>query len=243
MKKEQEINQNQEVQQGISRPQKTKKFSTRMWRILAVFLFLAIVCGLAFYVITNREEPVSVDQLSIVIDPGHGSDQSPGAVYEGVFERDVNWQIAIKVKEKLEDYGITVSLTRGNDNIMVTPEERADFANKMDADLFVSIHQNAVETVETAQGIETWYSPQNHKKSKRLAEAIQQSVIDRTQANDRGTKEDTGLVVTNRTKMPSCLIETGFLTNAEERQKLTEEQYQEQLAQGIVDGIINYFGI
>lgn len=223
-------------------PEKRKRFSTWLWAIPAFLLILAIG-GSVFLFTRNPQQPVSIDELTIVIDPGHGSEQSPGAVCEGIYERDVNWQIALKVKAKLEDRGLKVYLTRGDDNVMVTPKERADFANEKKADLFVSIHQNSVDNNESARGIETWYSPYNHSQSRQLADTVQKAVIGKTAAKDRGIKDDTGLVVTNFTKMPSCLIETGFLTNPEERANLTEDAYQEKLAQGIAEGILSFLSL
>jgi len=105
----------------------------------------------------------------------------------------------------------------------------------------VSIHQNTFED-GAVEGIETWYDGSDSvRNSKRLAQLIHQETINTTGAVQRQIRDDAQLHVTGKTVMPACLIETGFLSNPGEREKLVSPEYQEQIAEGIVRGIDLYF--
>ena len=131
-------------------------------------------------------------------------------------------------------------MTRTED-VNVYLNERARIANREDADIFISIHQNALEEDDVTSGIETWYNPVKDTQSKLLAKNIQENIIEATNANDLGIKESEGLIVTKNTLMPSCLVETGFLSSTEERKKLTSSEYQDKIVEGIYNGIKSYF--
>ena len=172
----------------------------------------------------------------IVLDAGHGG-SDPGAVYFGVSEKNVNFSVMQKVQALLLKQGYYVRLTRSDDS-RVSLSERTEFANEIDADLFVSLHSNAADQAPTASGIETYYYSQD-EAGKVLAGFIQESVIQATGAKNRKTKTANFYVCKN-TEMPAVLVEMGFLTNEAECRNLTDESYQTKLAEGIVCGIINY---
>ncbi|MEL7566008.1 MAG: N-acetylmuramoyl-L-alanine amidase [Dehalobacterium sp.] len=175
----------------------------------------------------------------IVLDPGHGGEGSPGCVYGGILERDVTLEISLLIRDALVQRGYTVMMTREKDET-VTLEQRTEMANKSDADLFISIHLNAHED-DGVSGIETWFNPNTNTRSSALAGDVQQSIIASTKGKDRGTYSDASLILTREVLIPSCLVEAGYLSNDEEREKMTTEAYREKIAQGITDGVEQYF--
>lgn len=177
------------------------------------------------------------DQV-IVIDPGHGG-MDGGCVFEGITEKEINREIAGRVKDKLEQKGYKVSLARKGDEL-VDKADRVEEANRQNARLYVSIHQNSCEDA-SASGMETWYDDTDAAgESKRLARLIQQETVRLTGAADRELVSDPEMCVTSKSKMPACLIETGFLSNREERKKLNTAEYQDKVAEGIANGIDLY---
>ena len=179
------------------------------------------------------------DHPLIMIDPGHGGTDE-GSYAGGILEKDINMEIAKKLRECLEEAGYRVLMTRCSDTYL-TKEQRAEAANRYGADAFVSIHQNTYEEEEPT-GIETWYDGTDPSRdSRRLALLIHEETVKRTGAKERELRGDAGFVVTGWTKMPACLIETGFLSSPEEREKLTQAEYQEKLAEGIAEGIDAFF--
>ncbi len=175
----------------------------------------------------------------VALDPGHGGADG-GCSRKGIMEKDINLQIAFAVKGKLQALGYQVMLTRDSDQAL-TLEERVNTANRNQADIYVSIHQNADEASE-AKGIELLYSSQNEgKASGRLAELIHKYTVENTGASGREIIKEEGLYVIRECVMPSCLIETGFLSNRAECGRLTDPEYQDQIAEGIASGIDLFF--
>ena len=174
----------------------------------------------------------------IVIDPGHGGADG-GCAFDGVLEKDINREIAWTVVKKLRSKGYRVVLARQGDDY-VEKETRVEAANKQNAILYVSIHQNSYKG-GSVSGIETWYYANDETgESRRLAQLIQQETVRETGAKGRELVADTEFCVLNKSNMPACLIETGFLSNRKERDKLCTEEYREQIAEGIVKGIELY---
>ena len=187
----------------------------------------------------SYNQPNKIDKC-IVIDAGHGGEEEPGCIFGNVLEKTIDLQIAKKLQEVLSKEYTEVIMTRTED-VNVYLNERARIANRADADIFISIHQNALEDDTVTSGIETWYNPVKDTESKILAENIQTNVINATNAEDLGIKESTGLIVTSKTEMASCLVETGFLSSTKERQNLVSDSYQDKIVQGIYNGIKAYF--
>ena len=174
----------------------------------------------------------------IVIDPGHGGVDG-GCVFEDVLEKDINREIAWSVAKKLRNMGYQVILVRQGDDY-VDKMDRVEKANRKNAILYISIHQNSCE-YSSVSGIETWYDENDSTgDSRRLAQCVQQETVKTTGAVERELVPDTELCVLNKSNMPACLIETGFLSNKQERDKLSTEEYREQVAEGIVKGITLY---
>ncbi len=180
----------------------------------------------------------------VVIDAGHGG-SDPGASYthDGVkyVEKEINLAVAQKVSDILKDNGIRVEMTRSGDTYP-TLTDRSDFANKLGASMFVSIHSNAAAEYSEASGIEVYYSETNNEdrygvKSKTLATDIYKNMIKNTGAKARGVKTAQH-VVTRTSEMPAVLIELGFLTNIEEAKNLLDDSYRDLLASAIAAGVI-----
>jgi len=175
----------------------------------------------------------------IAIDPGHGGIDE-GCTATGVKEKDVNLQIAMLVKEKLEELGFRVMLTRQEDTYLAK-EDRVRLANDAKADAFVSIHQNTFEDAGIS-GMETWYDGTCLKRdNERLAQLVHMQTLKSTGAQERELRGDADFHVTSMTQMPACLIETGFLSSEQEKNQLLSSEYQEQIAEGIVNGIDLFF--
>ena len=191
---------------------------------------------------------------AIFLDPGHGGSDS-GAVENGVREKDLTLSVYNKVSSRLASLGYTVLTSRNTDKD-VGLVSRADQANKSNADMFLSIHFNAGGR-GTAYGIETYYykpedgytptinkenhnNPERIEKSRKLANKIQQNLLYKTGAYDRGVKR-ASFAVLRETSIPSILVELGFIDNQEEVNKIKTNEYQEKLADGIVDGIVEYY--
>ena len=176
--------------------------------------------------------------ILVVIDPGHGG-SDPGAHGDYLRESDVNLKTAKYLRKKLEGLGFNVYMTRTTDKY-VGLYDRPNIANDLRADLFVSIHANAA-TSRKARGIETFYCPQEFSTKKyELAKNILDSLIAKTGAVNRGAISKAAFVVTRETKMPSTLVELGFLTNPEEEQLLMKDSYLELEAEAIKDGILKF---
>lgn len=174
----------------------------------------------------------------VVIDPGHGGEDE-GCENDGIQEKDINLAIAGMVRDQLAGMGYQVVMTREADAYMAK-EERVKNANAWGADIYVSIHQNTFED-GSVEGIETWYDGRAGADNERLARLVHQETLKSTGAAARELRGDSEFHVTGETSMPSCLIETGFLSNEGEREKLAAPEYQRQIADGIASGIDLYF--
>lgn len=179
-------------------------------------------------------------QKLIVIDAGHG-DEDPGSSISNVDEKDLNLQIALKLKSALEEEGYEVMMTRSDDTYL-TLTERAEFANEVEADLFISIHQNSYIDDSTVSGIEVYYNESTKTESDEvLAQFIQTELVETTGARDRGIRAYDELVMTRKTEMPACLVELGYMTNKSELSLLQSDAYQYKLVTGMVNGINQFF--
>lgn len=180
--------------------------------------------------------PLDPGRKTIVLDPGHGG-SADGAKYEGIPEKAVNLSVARKLEAILKELGYNVVMTRSDDST-VGLYRRADIANAVNADLFVSLHANASETNLQARGIYTYHHP-GSRRGARLAQAIQSSLIQATGAQDRGV-ESADFVVLRETNMCAVLVEMGFLSTHGELMTLISSSYQDRLALGISEGIVRY---
>ncbi|MDD5447714.1 MAG: N-acetylmuramoyl-L-alanine amidase [Actinomycetota bacterium] len=177
----------------------------------------------------------SYGRACICIDPGHGG-SDPGAVSNGVNEKDVNLDVALRTRALLQQLGFEIVMTRESD-VYVSLEERCRVANACGAYVFVSIHTNA-HTSTTAEGTET-YCYYSSEKGRELATSVHKEVVKRINRKDRGVKEASYYVLSN-TNMPAALLEAAFLTNPEEARLLLNPDFRQRIAEGISAGVEAY---
>jgi len=201
------------------------------------------------------KKPASIDEVVVVIDAGHGGKDSgalgrdeegeiiydeDGEIY--IQEKDINLIVAKKVYECLKEEGINVVLTRSKD-VFLELRDIADKANDEEATVFVSIHCNSVDGISTAEGVEVLYFDKESDadygiSSKKLADNILEEIVDSVDTVDRGLKERPGLAVLKWTEMPAALVELGFVTSANDQERLLNKKWREKTAEAISDGII-----
>lgn len=194
--------------------------------------------SLSFVTLSKNPPQSSVLNKVIVIDAGHGG-HDPGAVANGLQEKEVVLDISLRVEAKLRAAGANVVMTRRNDTF-IELTERANIANRANASSFVSVHANAFNG--SAHGSETYWlnSAQTSEDSRRLATAIQKHLINELATNDRGVKTANFSVLRN-TNMPAALVEVGFLTNKQEAEKMKLASFREKAAVAIYKGILEYY--
>ena len=203
-------------------------------------------------------EPVNYGNYKNVVflDPGHGG-RDPGAVYNGLREKDLNMSIYRKLRSELEKLGYTVLTSRDSDVYVDYVTERSEMVNKTDADLFISIHFNATGVPgANRSGVETYiYEPDDDIKprinkvahddptrlseSKRLADNIHNSIVSVAGANDRGV-HGSNYAVLRETAKPAVLLELGYMDSPEYK-KISDDKYQNKLVEGIVTGLRNFY--
>jgi len=200
----------------------------------------------SFFKINVKSEntiPTNPSGKTIVIDAGHGG-KDPGALsILGFKEKEVNLSIALKLENALRQKGYNVIMTRNTDTY-VDLYERPKIANNVKADLFISIHCNST-LLNSVNGLELLYCPATESSYKTVdqypfAKSIHDSIVSSTGINSRGIKKRSDLVVLRLTNMPAVLIETAFLTNPDDSQKLIQDSFQQKVVQGIVNGVEQY---
>ncbi len=191
-----------------------------------------------------KDENANTSDRLIVIDAGHGG-KDPGATSVNKRkEKDLNLSISLKLNDALEAKGYNTIMTRDKDEF-IDLYERARIANDNYADVFVSIHGNAHDN-KSISGIQVLYCPATQSEKKEVdqhpfAKIIMDELLKATGAADKGIIQRPNLVVLRETKMPSVLVETGFLSNAAEENLLFTEDYQYKIVDAIIKGIEKYF--
>ncbi|MBR6127752.1 N-acetylmuramoyl-L-alanine amidase [bacterium] len=179
---------------------------------------------------TPKKPPI---KNKVVIDPGHGGSDY-GAIREGINEKDITLELSQRVASILKSKGYKTALTRVDDTYLGL-QERCDFTEEENPEIFVSIHVNSAVATEPS-GLETHYY---HENSIGLAEIIQKHLVKEIDSKDRGVLKSKFYVI-NHTDVPAVLVETGFLSNAEERAELVTEKRKQATAKAIADGIMEY---
>lgn len=171
---------------------------------------------------------------TVTVDPGHGG-IDPGCGEEGSLEKDIVLPISMKLKALLEQAGVTVVMTRTTDQT-VSLDDRAIMANNAASDLFVSIHCNSYEGV--ARGMDCYY----HKNDS--AKLLAQAILDRAGELGIVTRQvqKNNYQVLWDTDMPAVLVETGFLTDPDDRAALLDPAHQDTVARAIADAVLAYLG-
>jgi len=196
----------------------------------------------------NIEFGGMVNMYKIAVDDGHGISTSGKQTPDHYKENEFNHYTKLLLKKELEDNGFSVidcSPTR-DDN---TLQSRCNIANNAGADIFVSIHYNAMGSIwrKSGGGIETYYHD-NSEKGIKLAGCIHDELVKNTKLENRGIKSDTtlyknGLAVLRNTNMPSVLVECGFMDIKSEAELMKSDKYRLECAREICKGICKYFGL
>lgn len=208
-------------------------------------IIFVLVCLLAF--------PTSSWAIKIVIDPGHGGTDSGAVGINGLYEKTVNLDISAKLKKLLVERGYEAIMSREDDSFL-TLQERVEFTNQQQADLFVSIHANAMPGNSKTRGAmilyhDNRYQQEDYPASPEMTELTPQSrdfarvvldhFVDSTGMENRGLVQSAVYVVRMGT-IPSLLVETGFLTNRQDAALLADEEVRTGMAQAIEQGIEAY---
>ena len=172
----------------------------------------------------------------VVIDIGHGGSDA-GAVGNGLKEKDINYNQGMALFKRLEaDPNIKVYMTRELD-VYPTLQFRSQLANDIQADLFVSLHNNSAAS--HVVGTETLYFPSTtNQTSKTIASLVQNKIVQYCGMVNRGIKARSDLYVLKTTNMPAILIETGFISNAAEAQLINSPAFIATWSQGVYEAIV-----
>lgn len=227
-----------------------------MRRKLGIILMIAILTGVVIgsqrlgeylYEQTDVENETATAgdtaEMVVVVDSGHGG-SDPGKVgINGAIEKDVNLKIAIKLKSLLEEQGIKVIMTREDENGLADSKvedlkKRVSIINQEKPLLAVSIHQNSYQG-ESIHGAQVFYFTHSQEGEK-AAKIIQEALLEADSENTRSAKANDTYYMLKKTEVPVVIVECGFLSNQKEADLLVTEEYQQKVAEAVVNGIIKY---
>ncbi|MEE0969321.1 MAG: N-acetylmuramoyl-L-alanine amidase [Clostridia bacterium] len=226
--------------------------------IAAVLIYLSVYAYKIIETYEKSEEgavdaDISNAMPTVIIDAGHGGEDGGTEGKNGVKEKDLNLDIAFKLRDILKAYGMNVILTRSEDILLydrnvdykghkksLDLKARLDIAKSVPDSIFVSIHMNAYPS-DKYSGLQVWYS-KNDTGSKLLADTVQSLIRERLQnENNRKIKAaDSSIYLLDRAVSPSVLVECGFLSNPAECEKLSDENYRRSVAFVISMAIMSY---
>lgn len=209
------------------------------------FIFLVIINICVFHFVKVNSTNMPLIGKTIYLDAGHGGVDS-GATYKDILEKDINLSIVQILASKLENLGATVYLTRYGDydlsNIGVKFRKKSDLYNRAkiinesDADIYISIHLNST-TSSTWNGAQVFYDDvceENILLAQKVKEALN---------TDREISEISTMYFNRLVQKPGILIEAGFLSNSKDRNNLSNLDYQMEISNMIIEGIISYFNM
>lgn len=224
--------------------------------------FTLMIASLVFVVYhTNASEqkfflPERLAGVKVVVDPGHGGEDG-GASNEDVVERDITLSISKQLVSLLEKEGATVIMTRTQagdaiDEVEKNPQYPSLRERKLadlklreqivvdeQPDLFVSVHVNAIPDAKW-RGAQVFYHKEGHEEGAHLAKSIQSSFQANLKNTDREALGIQGVYLLKKSPVPSVLVETGFISNEEEKKLLVDPKYQKKVAAAIAEGILKF---
>ncbi len=218
--------------------------------LIFVFLFGSLIYG-AFAAPAPQVSLASAEAAPLVIiDAGHGGEDG-GASDNGLLEKDVNLSVALKLRDMLTAAGYRVKMTRDEDislgqgdtvraRKIDDTKKRVEIADS--GSCLISIHQNKF-TDSRYSGAQIFYSP-NAPESEKLAQCMRRSITGLLQPENKRElkKADGGIYLLNNVQKSAVIVECGFLSNKEEAQKLSDEEYRRQLAFAVMCGFLEYKG-
>lgn len=195
------------------------------------------------FLYVNFLTPRQVYDKVVVIDAGHGGG-APGAIKQGIMEKDINLSIVLELKKLLDenDQNIGVYYTRTEDN-NPTFEQRAQLGEKAGANFFISVHSNSTTDGQMSDynGTEVMYDEEKDSEglsSKHLAQICLEEITGSMASKNNGLTYGNGIYIIRNNEVPAALIEVGFMTNQTELNKLNSPEYQKLAAQGIYNAIL-----
>jgi N-acetylmuramoyl-L-alanine amidase len=198
-----------------------------MKKVIALLSLCFAVLLVSFTTLNNKK--------LIVIDAGHGGIDH-GATFDEVFEKDIVTQISKKIFEKHDPSKVEILLLRDTDN-NIALTDRINRINELKPDLVISLHVNKVYSNNTSSGIEAYVSEKNnnHKTSKEQAEKLLNAIAN-DKLQSRGVKQANFMILRN-SNCPSVSLELGFISNENDRNYITSEEGQYEIAKNILKGI------
>ncbi|MGN0537303.1 MAG: N-acetylmuramoyl-L-alanine amidase [Acutalibacteraceae bacterium] len=220
--------------------------------LLCTFM-IGVAIYSAFFDIGNTAQPVSAQpQKTIVIDAGHGGEDG-GATANGVSEKDVNLDIALKLRDLLTLSGYNVVMIRETDTSIydasaqtISEKKVSDLHNRLsiinssEDNILISIHQNKFEQSQYS-GAQIFYSD-NNTQSSVLAESIRKSITGFLQPDNKRELKVGGsnIYILDKATVPAVIVECGFISNPDEAEKLSDNRYRTQMAFAIYCGFLEY---
>lgn len=193
------------------------------------------------YLDIELKQPRAIYPSIVVLDPGHGGEDT-GTVAYGEKESEINLAITEIIQEKLSNHQICCYMTRENDKENPSSEERTKFADEVSADLFLSIHCSADSKTRTTTGMNLFVEKKNVSMNEiefNFADSIKQALTIQT-GNPQNTINIMNEIPSySAVQVPTVMIQLGYLTNKQEALKLCSQEYMENVAEGITQGILN----
>lgn len=191
-------------------------------------------------------DPHDIYDKIIVVDAGHGG-RMPGAVKKGIYEKNINLEIVKQIKavfDEVDDKSLKVYYTRLDDGDP-SLAERTNLSNYVDADLFISIHNNSSNSgfFNNQNGTLVLYSADDvgEFNSRRFAEICLEHITESAGSKKIGIRDGDDLYVVRYNNAPAILIEVGYMTNTTELNNLTNPEYQRKVAEGIYGAVMQAF--
>ncbi|WP_019635802.1 N-acetylmuramoyl-L-alanine amidase CwlD [Paenibacillus fonticola] len=225
-------------------------------KLLLAFVLFGLLLGIAVYEVPARNVwnywSLPLAGVTIALDAGHGGADGGAISRQGLIEKDINLAVALYLRDYLQQAGAVVVMTREDDRDLANEgtkgyskrktedlKRRVRFIEEKEAKMLISIHMNSVPSAKW-RGAQTFYFPPN-EKSYDLAYLIQEELIRNLENSDRvAKKNDKRVYLLEAVKIPSALVEVGFLSHPEEAALLGNEQYQRKVAASIYQGILRY---
>ena len=220
---------------------------------IEIIMTMVVIAAAIFAAPKSAEMVMSTEAeespVVIVIDAGHGG-SDPGKVgVSGTEEKDINLEIALKLRDDLEKQGFEIVMTReedtgledtGAESVKVSDlKNRVKIIEETRPALAISIHQNSYTDSAVSGAQVFYYGDSAHGEA--LAMALQESLIENVDpSNTRAPKENESYYLLKNTSVPVVIVECGFLSNPTEEALLCKEDYQEQIVEAIYEGIVNY---